>query len=255
MNVAEATKILWESFQQGMYYPEALQGQLRLEDGYQVQLGMLARWLEAGEQQAGWKIGLSAEAVRQAQGIDTPIFGYLLASGQYADGTAFQHAEIVNPAIESELCMTVGKRLQGPGVTPEQVADAMAKVAPAFEVVSLRGNLGADLPLGVADNVAQWGYVTGVETSPYPADLDLGEVRVEVMRNGALEMEGRGADVIDNQLQSVAWLANELAKYDRAIEAGHCIMTGSFNKPIPVAKGDRWETHFAPFGTITASFV
>ncbi len=119
----------------------------------------------------------------------------------------------------------------------------------------MRGNLGADLPVGVADNVAQWGYVTGSAIAPYPADLDLGNILMDMKKNGALEMSARGAEVIDNQIDSIVWLANTLATFDVGIEAGHCIMTGSFNKPLPITKGDQWETNFASVGDIQASFV
>ena len=91
--------------------------------------------------------------------------------------------------------------------------------------------------------------------TPYPADLDLDNLQVEVKKNGALEMSARGAEVIDNQIDSIVWLANTFATYDVRIEAGHCIMTGSFNKPLPIAKGDRWETNFGPVVNIQARFV
>jgi 2-keto-4-pentenoate hydratase len=43
-------------------------------------------------------------------------------------------------------------------------------------------------------------------------------------------------------------------QYGAAIEAGQCIMTGSFNKPFPVAPGERWETRFSSVGTVLTAF-
>ena len=43
---------------------------------------------------------------------------------------------------------------------------AISAVAPAFEVVDMRVNMAEDMPLGVADGIAQWGYVTGTALSP-----------------------------------------------------------------------------------------
>lgn len=255
MKVEEAVDILWDHLQRGEYFPEALKGSLTLEDGYRTQLGVLARRVAAGEKQAGWKIALSGAATRQAMGIDAPAFGYLLASGHYTNGASFQLDGIVNPAIESELCITMAKRLQGPGVTREHVIDALGQVAPAFELVSLRGNLAADLPLGVADNIAQWGFVTGDAITPYPKELDLGDVTATIHKNGEVEATARGAEAMDNQIDSIVWLANELGKYGVALEAGQHIMSGAFVKPLPLSKGDAWETHFSSVGTISASFV
>jgi 2-keto-4-pentenoate hydratase len=255
MTVDEAVEIMWQSAQQGIYYPEDLHGQLTLDEAYQVQLGVLARIVGTGKQQAGWKIGLTAESIRSMYDVKAPVFGYLLASRHFPSGHSFRHADLRKPAIESELCFTLKQRLQGPGVTSEQVLAAVGAVAPAFEIVDLRGNMGADLPLGVADNVSQWAYVTGAAIQPYPDNLDLGQVAVEVTQNGATVMQGRGADVIDHQLQSIAWLVNRLAAYDTAIEAGQHIMTGSFTKPLPVNPGDYWETRFSSVGSVSTTFV
>lgn len=254
MNVDEAVDILWEHLQRGEYFPAALHSALTLEEGYRAQLGVLARRVAAGEQQAGWKIALSGAATRQAMGIGAPAFGYLLASGHYTDGASFELDGIVNPAIESELCITMAKRLKGPGVTREHVIDALGQVAPAFELVSLRGNLAADLPLGVADNIAQWGFVTGEALAPYPKELDLASMTVEIQKNGDVQDRVRGGEALDDQIDSITWLANELGKYDVALEAGQHIMSGAFVKPLPLTKGDYWKTHFSSVGTIRADF-
>ena len=65
----------------------------------------------------------------------------------------------------------------------------------------------------------------------------------------------RGGEALDDQLDSLAWLANELAKYDMALEAGQGVLTGAFVKPTPIDKGDEWETHFSSVGVINARFV
>jgi 2-keto-4-pentenoate hydratase len=64
----------------------------------------------------------------------------------------------------------------------------------------------------------------------------------------------QGKDSIDNQIQTIAWLANHLAHYDLALEAGQCIMTGSMTKPTPIEKGDAWETTFSSIGSVSATF-
>jgi 2-keto-4-pentenoate hydratase len=153
MTIDEAVRILWDAIQQGDHCPAALQGKLSLDDAYRVQLGTLTRQVETGEQ-SGWKVAISGAALRQARGLDEPVFGYLLASGHFISGQTLPYDDTLNPAIESELFITVGQRLRGPGVTRDQILEAVAKVEPAFEVVSMRGNMTADMTLGVADNIA-----------------------------------------------------------------------------------------------------
>jgi 2-keto-4-pentenoate hydratase len=233
----------------------ALQKTLTFADAYRVQLGVLARWQAAGEKLGGWKIGASAEGARKALGLQAPISGYLLASRAFPSGHTFTHAALQRPIIESELCFTIGSRLAGPGVSRTQVLSAVSAVAPAFEVVDMRLDMRADMPLGIADDVAQWGYVTGAALSPYPKELDLGQVRVEMKKNGDIVEHVLGKEVIDNQLDSIAWLANHLAEYGLALEPGQRIMSGSFTKPTPIAKGDRWESTFSGVGSVSASFV
>ena len=254
MMIDEVIDVLWQSMQKGSLPPQALYGKLSLADAYRVQLAILARRVAAGEKLAGWKIGLTADAVRNMFGVRAPVCGYLLADRQFTSGHSFPNEAFGKPILESELCFTMGETLTGPGVTRGRALAAIAAVAPAFEIADLRTDMAADLPLGVADNVAQWGYVTGPALSPYPANLDLGELTAEMRKNGTVVAQVRGREVIDNQIESIAWLANHLAEYGVALEAGQCIMTGSWTKPLPITKGEQWETHFSSVGMVTASF-
>jgi len=255
MNIEETTNLLWQATQQSTTPSDTLQKTLTLADAYKVQLAILSRRQQAGEKLAGWKIGLSAESARKAFNLSAPISAYLLASRHFSSGQNFSYSAIGKPIIESELCFAIGKRLAGPGVTREHVLASVSAVAPAFEVVDMRVNMGADMPLGVADGIAQWGYVTGAALSPYPANLDLGAVEVEMKRNGEVFSKVTGKEVIDNQLDCIAWLANHLATYGLALEPGQDIMTGSFTKPTPIAKGDRWESAFSGVGSVSATFA
>lgn len=250
----EAGRQLFEGARQGSPWPEALRGRMDLETGYRAQREVLAHHLANGERQAGWKIGFTADSVRKHFGTDAPVFGYLLERGRYASGHRFAFDALTRPSIESELCFTLAAPLEGPGVTPEGVLDALLSVAPAFEIIEARGNMAEDLGMGVADNVSQWGYVVGEPVQPYPRDLDLAALRARITRNGQVEVDTLGRDAIDNQLASIAWLANQVARFGGRLEAGHVVMSGSFSKPLPISKGDAWETHFSDVGTVQATF-
>lgn len=251
----EAGKLLWESAQQGLYYPYALQGRLTMEQAYQVQLDVLARHVAGGDTQAGWKIGLTADGVRAHYRSKSPVFGYLLNSNGEESGHSFDYDQVITPSIEAELCFILAKDVHGPGITPEMVAESVGAVCPAFEILERRGDMAADLPLGVADDVSQWAYVIGSPVRPYPRSLDLGGVRMELKRNGEAVAGGVGKELIDNQLHSIAWLANSLAAHGKWVEAGQVVMSGSFNRPLPINKGDRWEASFSGVGTVKCSFA
>ena len=255
MDTQDAGKLLWESAQKGLYYPYALQGKLTLDEAYRVQFVVLGRALATGEQQSGWKIGLTADAVRALYKSDTPVHGYLLRSNGFPSGHTFDFDQVLAPSIESELCFLMRKDLHGPGVTAADVLEALEGVCPAFEILERRGDMATDLPLGVADNVSQWAYVLGQAVTPYSRAQELGQVRAEVRCNGQVVASVLGKDAIDNQIQSIAWLANSLARFDHAVEAGHIVLSGSFHRPMPISKGDRWETRFTPVGSVAATFA
>jgi 2-keto-4-pentenoate hydratase len=254
MTPEAAAKIVFQAAANGRHYPEELHGQLDVPGGYRTQQAVLALHQAAGEEQAGWKIGFTAPAVRAHFHSDSPVFGYLLASRGFASGLSFSFADMINPALESELCFTLGRPLKGPGVTAGQVAEALAAVAPAFEIIEGRGDIGAQLGLGIADDVLHWAWVTGAELRPYPRTLKLGTVRAEITRNGETVVDALGQDVIDNQLESIAWLANAAADYGASLKVGQRILSGSFSPPLPIARGERWETRFAGVGSVAARF-
>jgi 2-keto-4-pentenoate hydratase len=254
MNPESAARVLFDAASRGIHYPNELKGLLDVEAGYRTQQAVLALHVSSGEEQAGWKIGFTSPAVRAYFRSQSPVFGYLLANRGFASGLSFSFADMVAPAIESELCFTLAKPLKGPGITPGQVLDAIAAVAPAFEIIEQRGDMAADLGLGIADDVLQSSWLTGPEVRPYPRDLALGEVRAHITRNGEVVADLLAHDVIDNQIESITWLANRLADFGASIRVGQRVLSGSFTRPLPIGRGDRWETTFSGLGTVAARF-
>ncbi|MBP0496311.1 2-keto-4-pentenoate hydratase [Pararoseomonas indoligenes] len=235
--------------------PEEWFGRLDLSSAYAVQLAFLDRYIAEGEFQAGWKVGLTAPAMRAQQGVHEPCFGFLLGSGHRETGAAYRFDDLISPGFENELCLTIGSTLRGPGVTVEEVAAAVTHAAPALEIVEKRGNFAADLPLAMADNAQQKGFVTGKAVALRPENRDLAGARVRILINGAQREEASGAEVMGGgALLSIVWLANKLAEFGRSLEAGMLVMSGSFTKQYALARGDVIEASFEPFGSVHARF-
>ena len=254
MDVTPAADSLWEQARRGVYYPPEWRDRLTLEDGYRVQLAHLDRHVGAGGRQAGWKVGLTARSIREQLGVHEPVFGYLLESGSRASGARFRVADLVSPVFEAELCLTVDCVLRGPGITPAQARRCLSAAAPAFELVEQRGDFARDLALALADNAQQKAFITGPALSPLPPGLDLSRVAVEVFINGKRVDGATGREVLGNPAASVAWLANRLADFGRAIEPGMRIMSGSFTRQHPLSPGDTIEARFDPVGAVAAEF-
>jgi 2-keto-4-pentenoate hydratase len=252
----EIAAALWEAMRQGRHMPAEWMGRLDLPTAYRVQLALLDLYEAAGERQAGWKVGLTAAAMQRQQKVHEPCFGFLLASGHRQSGHAFKHGELIAPGFENELCLRVGTRLRGPGVTLEQVLAAVTHAAPALEIIEKRGDFAADLPLSMADNAQQKAFLTGSPVILDASNRDFATAEVTVMVNGEARETASGAEVMgQGAMYSVLWLANKLAEFGRAIEPGALIMSGSFTRQYPIAQGDRVESRFTPFGTVSASFL
>jgi 2-keto-4-pentenoate hydratase len=255
MTTGPAAQALWQSQARGDVFPDAWRGKLDTAQAYRVQLAILDRKLARGEKQVGWKVGLTAPAMREMFGSDAPVFGYLLESGRIESGFRFRYAGLRTPMVENELLITMASDLAGPSATAEDARNTVATIAPAFEIVEMRGaDMRADLPLALTDNVAQRAFVQGAAI-PFAPALDLGAIRAEVRINGELKHAPLGREAIDNQLQTLAWLANTLHSYGKRLQAGQCVMTGSFTKPLPIMAGDAFETSFSGIGTVGTSFA
>jgi 2-keto-4-pentenoate hydratase len=256
MDIEGIAESIWRGRQRGAYYPDEWQGRLTLEVGYRIQLALLDRYLASGERQAGWKVGLTAPAIQRQVGIHEPVFGFLLESGAAASGVGLPFAGLIRPAVENELCLTIGRVLDGPGLTLDAVQAAVSAVAPALEIVERRGDAAADVPLSIADNCQQRAFVVGPAAGPPAVSGDPAAATVEVYLNGRLAERASGTEVMGTPLASVAWLAERLSQFGRRIEPGMRIMSGSFTRQCFVdGPGSRIEARFTPYGSVAAQFT
>ena len=253
IDISAATESIWHHLQEGRHYPPEWGGRLQMQDGYRIQLGILERYVAGGERHAGWKVGLTAAAMRAQHNVHEPCFGFLLESGNQPSGHVFRHVELIKPGFENEICITLGHTLRGPGVTVEQARHAIREIAPALEIVEKRGNFSADLPLTMADNAQQKAFVTG---TPIPmGDIDLSRAMVTVYVDDAVRDQASGAEVMGNPINSIVWLANKLAEFGRALEAGRRVISGSFTKQYALDAPAHVRSVFDPVGVVEASFV
>ena len=249
-----AIEAFWDARRRGIYGPAEWKGRLGREQAYRVQLGLLERYVRAGDRHAGWKVGLTAKAMQAQQGVHEPVFGFLLGSGERSSGTRFHYADLIHPGFENELCLTVGRTLRGPGITTEQAAAALSGMAPALEIIERRGDFAGDLNLALADNAQQKAFVTG-EPLAVPPGFDLAAVSVDIIVSGTHCERAMGSEVLGTPAASVAWLANKLAEFGLSLEAGMRVMSGSFTRQYELKPGDRVEARFVPVGVTTAEFV
>ncbi len=253
MELNEAIELVWAKRQQGIYYPQELNGRLSLDDAYRVNLAITQRLLTQGERQAGWKVGVTAKAMQEQMGVHQPVFGVLFESGHLDSGIELDFTKLIEPSVENELCITIEKTLRGPNVNLADTRQAIRSIAPALEIVERRGVF-TELPLAMADNAQQKHFVTAGAMAYEAALARLSEASVEVFLNGVSQEIASGAEVMGDPLASVTWLANKLSEFDLALEQGMRVMSGSFTKQYRIKRGDAIKSRFTPFGTVAVKF-
>ena len=243
----------WEARQRGVYFPDAWRDRLEQDDAYRIQLALVDRRCTAGVTQVGWKVGLTSRAIQEQFSVHEPVFGCLLSEGRIASGHVFRHDELISPGFENEVCIVLKRDLAGSDLSLEEVARGVERCHAALEIIETRGEFTGQLSLALADNAQQKFFVIGPPV-PLAADLDLAGIGVSVTINGDQVGTGRGDAVLGHPLRSVAWLAGKLAAYGRGLRAGDHIMTGSFTRQFPIARGDRIRAEFDRIGAVEATF-
>lgn len=256
-DLTRAINDFWAARQPGGRYPAEYEKTLAEPDAYRINLALLERHGARGERQSGWKVGLTALAIRQQFGFAEPVFACLFERGRWQSGGTWPLSAMRGPGFENELCLFIGTRLQGPGVTEERARSAIRSVAPAMEIIETRGSNTREgtMPM-IADNGQQFAFVTGPEVAFDAASHDLAQTSLEVFIDGALQERAYGSAVMESSpIASVAWLANKLGELGRALEPGQAIMTGSFTRQYKLDRPMRVEARYVPFGSAIATFT
>ena len=232
---------LWDLHQNpGKETPrELLESQLSIEEGQTLQLGLLDRWLEQGEEIGGWKIGMTSGASRNAMGDGIRPFGFILQSRIKQSETRLRLDQLHRGGVENELCFGFGTSLSS-GTNPEKAKLAVNGIYPAFEINQKRLPLDAPSGLRVADNLSNWGIVHGLNAG---TDIGIDSISVNLSRGDDHIEKTESQGHIDDHYQSISTLANNLGQHGRTIEVGQKVITGAFGK-TPFVEGI-FQGHFS----------
>jgi len=246
IDITAAVEDFWIARARGEFFPQSYIDRLTLDEAYRIQLALIDRRVAAGERQIGWKVGLTAKPIQEQFGFHEPVFACILET--QPSGHAFGATELINPGFETELCVRLGRGLEGP-VSQSQVRAAVDVIHPAFEIIETRGDFVKQIALALADNGQQRSVVLGAPVQLAPTtELDKVEARVQL--NGNEVATGLGSAVLGNPLNSVQWLAETLGRHERRLRAGDIVMTGSFVRQFPLHPGDIAVAEFSGIGRV-----
>lgn len=228
---------------------------MRLEDSYAVQKKIIEKRLADGEKLIGMKIGLTSKAMQKTIGIDVPDYGHLTDAMVLLEGQPCKMEELIQPKVEGELLFFLKQDLKGPGLTVADVYKAVDYVVPAIEIVDSRiRSWDVTLIDTVADNGSSGKLVIGSRVTPI-TDVDMRLTGMTMEKNGELVNSGTTAEVWGNPAASVAWLANELSKYDIELKAGSVVLSGAVTAAPPAAAGDNFLISFQGMGSVGVKFI
>ncbi len=225
-----------------------LPARLSERNAYAVQRLNVERALSAGARRAGYKIGLTSEAVRRQLGASQPDFGILFADAQ-VDGS-IDLSPFLQPHIEAEIAVVLSSDLPS-NLEPEDAPRFIAYASAAAEIVdSVFEGWRFDVSGAVADNGCAAAFALGSERVPI-SSFDRVGAAMTMKRGGQIVSSGNGAATMGDPLKAIAWLAREAPRHGEAPKAGDVILTGALGPMIDLEAGMTYSIRIEGLGGLT----
>jgi len=223
---------------------------------YAVAEGLHRARVARGERSVGRKIGFTNRNMWVEYGVHEPIWGHVYDTTlvQAKGGRVeFPLGRLLEPRIEPEIVLHFART---PPVTRNEadILGCVDWVAHGFEIVQsvfpgwkVRG------PDTVAAGGMHGALVVG-EPVPVASIPDcaqrLREFRIALARDGAVQSEGTGANVLDSPLLAFAHLTELLAQLPQfaPVGAGEVVTTGTLTAALLVKPGETWSTTLSGIG-------
>ena len=256
-NGGTLSRLLWEARRDGRQV--RVDGEHRPRDEASAYAVQRAAAEASGYEIAGFKIGATAQVAMDLLGVSGPFFGPLFREAFRENDSAVTLPMAHSPGIESEFAVSLAADLprRAEPWTKDEVAEAVAWVGPAFEIVGTRleGGLPGAGMLAIADGGANIDFVRGPTGTAW-RDADLTSHPVALRINGVEVASGHsGMLVFGDPVSGVAWLANHPELGARGLKAGDVVTTGTCTGITPLSPGDEAEADYGALGTVRARFI
>lgn len=211
--------------------------------------------LDQGRRLVGRKIGLTSKAVQKQLGVDEPDYGMLFADMDVPEGEAVAVDRVIQPKVEAEIAIVIGRDLPHPDLTTAEMIRAIEYVVPAIEIVDSRvSNWDIRIWDTVADNASSGLFVLGAVPKKLEG-LDLRSCGMVMERKGEPISVGAGVACLGSPISAAIWLAKVMAREGRPLVAGDVILSGALGPMAGAAAGDTIEARINGVGTVKISFA
>jgi 2-keto-4-pentenoate hydratase len=260
--IQQAARFLWEEHRaQKAFEPiPAILAPRTVDEAYAMQERLHALMTEVHGSVVGYKIALTTPVMQQMVGFQTPIAGGIMGGAIHSSPVTLRRTDYVRLGVECEIAVQLGRDLpaaQAP-YRRDQVADAVAAVMPAFELVDDRqadyAQLAAHVLTLIADNAWNAGIVLGSPLRDWRT-IDLAAARGVMLINGTVVGEGYGRDVMGHPFEALLWLVNMLTQRGKSLTQGMIVMTGSVVATKFVNPGDTVSLSVDELGEVRLNVV
>ena len=226
-----------------------------IDAAYEVQEINTKKRLKDGARLVGRKIGLTSKIVQKQLGVDRPDFGMLFDDMAVPDGEEVPAAKLIAPRVEGEIAYVLERDIKMERPTTTDVINAVAYATPAIEIVDSRvRDWDIRIQDTIADNASAVLYVLGNRKVGLE-DFD-GRLCGMVLENkGEPVSVGAGVACLGHPINAVRWLAEEMVRRERHLEAGDVVMSGALGPMVPVVKGEVYEVRINGLGSARAAFA
>jgi 2-keto-4-pentenoate hydratase len=182
-----------------------------------------------------------------------PVFGRLSSCFVLPGPAQIDSSKFAFLGIEVEFAFEISRDFPSTDIkhSTKTVIEYVAAVVPAIEFVGHRFSDWSkfDAPLLVADNAVHQAWVPGTGVADWHG-LDLKSHQVQLLVNGELKLRGSGENVLEDPLNALAWLANELPRWGRSLQAGEFVTTGTCTDVYTAQAGDEIRADFGALGSV-----
>ena len=196
----------------------------------------------------GRKIGFTNRNIWNIYDVDQPIWGPITKSSVSFFESNFLKIDLsqfCEPRIEPEIVVCLK---QTPKDGSENTEIYLDWIAPGFEIVdSIYPNWKFSLTDAIASGGLHGCLAVGKKFKVNDrTERDLINVGVSLYRDGKLEEEGTGANVLDGPVSAIRYLHSGLSKIQNqdSLSTGDIITTGTMTDAKPIYPNEKWTAKF-----------
>jgi 2-oxo-3-hexenedioate decarboxylase len=221
-----------------------------VDTAYAAQWTFVQSKLDAGEQLAGAKLGLTSKAKQQAMNVAEPLYGWI-TSGMIADyGEPVDRESLIHPRAEPEIAFLLGHDVTAPATVTSVLAATEAVFAAVDILDSRYRDFRFTLPDVIADNASGGRVVLGPQARRLADLVDLRLLGCVLRTGGVVTYTAAGSAVSGHPAAAVAWLANRLGSQGKSLRAGSLVLSGGLTAPLPLEPGSAVTAEFDGLGSV-----